>query len=278
MKIICDTGSLFTPSQQEELGIRVFPLNVTINQQTYKECKDISSKEFLDLVLAGGIPQSSQPSIGEVMDFYEECDEEIIAITMADGLSGTYASFAGACQSVEDEKKSKIHVLNSKTLCGPEHYLVQKAMCLKEEGHSTSEIIDALQFSMDNSASFLIPADFSFLKRGGRLTPLAATIGGLLKIVPVLKQTSDGTRLEKFAIKRTFKSALIDIISFFKENNVDENYTISISHAGVLDQALKAKKWIEEQFPNTKIEIFDLTPAFITQGGPGCVAIQMIRN
>ncbi len=278
MKIICDTASLFTPSQQEQYGIKVFPLNVTINQKTYKEFVDIESKEFLDLVLDGGIPQSSQPSIGEVMDFYENCDDEIIALTMADGLSGTYASFEGARQSLDDDKKDKIHVINTTTLCGPEHLLVQKVIQLKEKGCTTQEIINQLQYSMDRNVSFLIPADFSFLKRGGRLTPLAAAIGGLLKIVPVLKQTEDGKRLEKFAIKRTYKSAIMDIIQYLKNMMIDETYTVSISHAGVLEQAQKTKQWLQETFPNTRIEIFDLTPVFITQGGPGCIAIQAIRN
>lgn len=278
MKIICDSGSLFTPSQQEEFGITVFPLNVTINKKTYKEFVDIGREEFLQKVLDGGIPTSSQPSIGDVMDFYDNCEEDVIAITMADGLSGTYASFEGARQSMDDDKKNRIHVVNTTTLCGPEHLLVKKAIKLKEQGCTTEEILAALQYSMEKNTSFLIPADFTFLKRGGRLTPLAATIGGFLKIVPVLQQTADGKRLEKFGIKRTYKSAIQDIIEYFKNMGVDNSFTLSVSHAGVLEQAEKTKKWLQEEFPNTLIEIFNLTPAFITQGGPGCIAIQVIRN
>ena len=33
-----------------------------------------------------------------------------------------------------------------------------------------------------------------------------------------------------------------------------------------------------ERFPAAKIEVYLLTPAFITQGGPECVAIQAIRE
>lgn len=34
---------------------------------------------------------------------------------------------------------------------------------------------------------------------------------------------------------------------------------------------------IRERFPAVKLEIHLLTPAFITQGGPGCVAVQAIK-
>lgn len=35
---------------------------------------------------------------------------------------------------------------------------------------------------------------------------------------------------------------------------------------------------IQEAFMNTVIELYELSPAFITQGGPGCIAIQTIRK
>ena len=68
-----------------------------------------------------------------------------------------------------------------------------------------SEIMNHLS---ENHKSFLIPSDFDFLSRGGRLTPLAAKIAGLIKIVPVMTQTPDGKRLESAGIKRTMKKAV----------------------------------------------------------------------
>ncbi|MCF0106527.1 MAG: DegV family protein [Holdemanella sp.] len=277
MKIICDSASLFEPSMEEEFGIKVFPLNVTINNKTYKEFAEIDRKTFINQIYEGHLPTSSQPSIGEVLDFFEDCDEETIAITMADGLSGTYQSFVGAKQSLEGNA-DHIHIINSRTLCGPERLLVLKALKLKDEGCTAEEIIEQLNYSMDRHSSFLIPKDYDFLKRGGRLTPVAATVAGLLKVVPVLQETEDGKRLEKFALKRTFKAAVMDIIDYFKKMNVDENYTISISHADALDIAQKAVGWIQEALPSTKVEVYELSPVFITQGGPGCVSIQVIHN
>ena len=51
-----------------------------------------------------------------------------------------------------------------------------------------------------------------------------------------------------------------------------------IFHAGVLEQAKSAMEQIRAVFENVAIEIYDLSPAFITQGGPGCIAIQTIRK
>ena len=175
------------------------------------------------------------------------------------------------------EHIKRIHIINSMTLCGPHRYLVGKALQLKEEGMSIDAIMQEIHKRIATTKSFLIPQDFSFLKRGGRLTPLAAAVGGMLKVVPVMMQTEDGKKLEKFALKRTMKSAVSEVIKSFLSIGVDESYRIYVSHAGVLKQAQEVVKQIQKKFENIQIEILDLSPAFITQGGPGCIAIQTIK-
>ena len=41
-----------------------------------------------------------------------------------------------------------------------------------------------------------------------------------------------------------------------------------------MDKAELAKKVLQEAMPGAKYLIYPLSPAFITQGGPGCVAVQ----
>ncbi len=37
-------------------------------------------------------------------------------------------------------------------------------------------------------------------------------------------------------------------------------------------------KQLQKTFENTVIEIYELSPVFIAQGGPGCIAVQTIRK
>lgn len=277
MKIITDTGALLSPKEGEKIGVDVLPLNVIADKKSYKEYVDVTSQEFLDIVKEGHVPSSSQPSIGETMELFEKYPEEdILVINMADGLSGTYQSTVSAKESVEHSEN--IHVINSMTLCGPQRYLVEKAVALREQGLDIHHIMKELHKSIACEKSFLIPQDFGFLKRGGRLTPLAATLGGMLKITPIMTTTKDAKRLEKYAMKKTFKSAVKEIMKAFQELGVNEDFKIYVTHAGVLKQAQDVVKQLQTVFENTVIEMYDLSPAFIAQGGPGCVAVQAIRK
>lgn len=277
MKIITDTSSLFTPEQGEAMGITVLPLSVALGNETYREFSEIDSKTFNDKVLSGITPTSSQPSIGETMEVFEKYqDEDLIVITIADGLSGTYKSTLSVQQ--EAPNKDNIHIINSQTLCGPQKYLVEKAIELQKNGLSTEEIVNELESRIKTASSFLMPQDFDFLKRGGRLTPVAAKVGGLLKIVPVMMQNSDGTRLEKFTVKKTFKGAVKEVVNHYINEGIDESYKFFVSHAFDLERANEIISIVKDSFPNNEIELLELSPAFITQGGPGCTALQAIKK
>ena len=277
MKIITDTASLYTPTTGQPLGIDVLPLSVTVDNKTYQEFVEITSEEFLTKVKAGFIPSSSQPSVGHTIELFEKYkDEDVLVLSMADGLSGTYQSTLGARESVESNQN--IHVINTRTLCGPHRYIVQRAVALRDQGCSIQEVIEQLQPSIENSMSYLIPSDFGFLKRGGRLTPVAARIAGLIKIVPVMQTVEQGRRIEKFTVKKTLKGGVKDVCADMKKNGVDESYQISVSHAGVLELGQAVLEQIKQEFKDTEICLYDLSPAFITQGGPGCVAIQYVKK
>ncbi|MEG0951836.1 MAG: DegV family protein [Niameybacter sp.] len=275
IKIISDSASLYSKKEALAAGIDISSLAVTIDHATYKEYEDIDTKTFIDIINKGHIPTSSQPSIGEVLDVYNDYpDAEIINISMADGLSGTYSSACMAKEMVQNPER--IHVINSKTLCGPQKYLIDLALALAKSGKSSSEIIDTL--TMQRTKSYLIPHDFDYLVRGGRLSPLVGKIGGLIKLVPVTILSEDGKSLDKFTTSRGFKKAIQKICADMLEDGVSSAYQLYITHAMREDLALEAKSVILDYIPNANIEIKLLGPAFTTQGGPGCVAIQWIKK
>ena len=274
MKIITDSATLYSPEEASELGFTVIPACIIHKGQAYKDYTDMDSDTFLSLVQNGETPTSSQPSIGDVLEVLENNEEEILYLSIGDGLSGAYQNAMGAKNTLEDN--SHIHIIDTKTLAGPERYLVQKALKLKELGFDITKIKDELQKCIATSASFVIPADFDFLKRSGRLTPIAAKIGGLIKIVPVLTQTEDMRRITPFAIKRSWKTAVDSIIKHFHTLGVNQDYIISISHAGAPEKAKEVLRQIKEHFQSSTFELFQLSPTLITHGGPGCVVIQVI--
>ncbi len=276
--IITDSSSLYTSREARSAGFESVPLRISIGGSDERDLL-LDMEEYYGKIRQGMLPTSSQPPLGDVIDAFEahaDPDSQIINISMADGLSGTYQTACSARKMVKHQ--DRIAVFNSRTLCGPHRYMVQKAQEMKEEGRSFHEILDWLEQASQNTESFLIPQDFSFLRRGGRLTPLAAATGSVLKLKPVMKLTSDGKRLDKFSLKRTMSSAADSVIQYLKEKKLNRNHILYISHANAPEDAKKIKEMFERTFSELEIRILELSAVFVAQGGPRCVAIQYIQR
>lgn len=276
VQIITDSSTLYTEEEARRAGFEAVPLCVHIGDTEGRDMQ-MDMDAYYEKIRNGLVPRSSQPPIGDVMEAYEAYPEmDIINIAMADGLSGTYQS---ACSAGQMAKNShRITVFNSRTLCGPHRYMVERALEMKAEGHGVREILEWLEDISRWTESFLIPQDFSFLMRGGRLTPVAAALGSVLKLKPVMKLTEDGTRLDKFLVKRTMSSAVKGIIEYLKEKKLGAEHILYIAHADALADAQAIRTQFEAAFENLEVRLLELSPVFVAQGGPHCVAIQYIRR
>ncbi|NLD02176.1 MAG: DegV family EDD domain-containing protein, partial [Clostridiales bacterium] len=187
----------------------------------------------------------------------------------------TYQTACGAASMAQTPER--ITVFNSRTLCYPQRVLVLRALDLAKKGLDAHGIIAELEKLLHTAKSYLIPRDFDYLRRGGRLSPLMANIGKLIKLAPVMTPTEDGKQLTRLSLQRSFKRAVQAIADDMKRIGVDAGYHIAISHAMAGDLLGTASEIISKAFPGINIQTFTLTPAFTVQGGPGCVAIQAIK-
>lgn len=273
MRIISDTCTLLSVAEGAEFGLTILPLTVSIYGETWLEYEQISSEEFLAKVRAGATPTSSSPPPALILDAWDT-DEEILHISVAEGLSGTYEVAVGLRSQAKHPER--VHVLNSQTLCTPQRIIALCAVHFAQQDLGIEELIHRLEPMIASTHSYLIPKDYDFLRRGGRLTPLAAKIMGLMKAIPVVRQTEDGKQLERFTVTRKFKAAIDAICNDLEKQGIGENYYIGISHAGNEEDAELARVRISEHFPQCRTGVFELSPVFITQGGPDCVSIQVI--
>ncbi|MBQ9149144.1 MAG: DegV family protein [Oscillospiraceae bacterium] len=276
VRIVADTSTLYSTAQAEEAGFAVSPLSVTIAGKSYREFDEISSEEFVAIIRQGHMPTSSQPAIGEVEAMYDRfAGEEIVNVAMAAGLSGTYNSAVAAAQMCGHS--DKISVVNTRTLCGPHRYLVGKAVQWAKEGLSRESIVEKLNSLMDTAKSYLVPADFDYLRRGGRLSPLVSHVGKAANLTPIMTQTENGERLTVASIRRGYGHAVKYIVKELGKAGVGKGWQVQISHADAMDKAQQALTALKEALPEAEFHIYPLSPAFITQGGPGCVAVQYIK-
>ena len=280
MKIFTDTCSQYTPEQANRINVVAVPMQILYNGLSFKEYVELSAETLLSKIIVEHIvPTSSQPSPYDIKNAYEllEDDEQGLAITIADGLSGTFNSFS--TMRLGHDKPENIMVYNSKTIAGPQRYMVRYARKLADNGLTMEAIIEKLDEIRETTYSYLIPQDFQFLKRGGRCNAVTAKLGGLLNLQVAVTITPDGRHLDKFAITRTVKAITKKILDDIQSKvDTDKPQHFYVVHADNELMALQMVSAINTRFPNHIVEVLPLCPTCIVQGGPGCVAIQVIED
>lgn len=280
MRIITDTCSQLSPSNAKAIGVDAVAMQIVLNDESYKEYIEMDTKGLLEKIIVDHIvPKSSQPTPYDIKAIFESLqpDEKALAITICEGLSGTYSTFQSMKMTADEP--SNIYVWDCKTIAGPQQYLVKYAKQLSLENKTMDEIIDLLEEKTATSYSYLIPNDFGYLARGGRCSPLTAKMGGLLNLKVCVMLNTKTRKLDKFATTRTTKAMLKKIVEDMKQRiNLDKKQHFFICHADNESYAIEVEEVLKKSFNNCVIDILPLCPTCIVQGGPGCVAIQVIED
>jgi fatty acid-binding protein DegV len=119
-----------------------------------------------------------------------------------------------------------------------------------------------------------------YLKKGGRISPAAAAIGGILKLRPVL--LLNGGQLGKFALPRTLAKAketminavLDDLNGKFKEFFDKGEMKLCIAHANNPQDAELLKAEVQKRIPNLEIVFTDaISLSIACHTGPGALVL-----
>ena len=184
LKIVLDSTSDLVP---ELLGkFEIVPLTVNFGEEEFIDGVTITREEFYaKLIESDVIPTTSQASpeaFERVFKKLVENGDEVLCITVASKLSGTYQS---ACIAAE-EFPGKVRVIDSKSVAIGSAILAEFALSLLEKGFSAEEIEKELIKKREDIIIVALIDTLEYLKKGGRLSKTAAFAGSLLNIKPVV--------------------------------------------------------------------------------------------
>jgi DegV family protein with EDD domain len=271
MRIISDTTCHLSIQEAEALGVRLVANQVIIGETTYKDYLDIDSNQFIELI-KNQHPQTSQPSAGDIMVAYEEKSTETLHITTGRGLSSAFDTACGVVKSMDIDY---VTVFDSQSVAGVNRYLTQLAARLKDKV-DLSTLVNRLNACLKETQSYVMPVNFEFLKRSGRLTPAAAILGSFLNLKPIMAQSADRQRIERFGVGRTWHAAIKAVVDDLVKRGVNAKHRIYVAHAFNMESVNMAIEQIKEKIHDADIETLLLAPAMITHGGPGSLVIQYI--
>ena len=276
---VCDSGTARNIKELREMGIFSCPLQISDHQNNYLELEDKTISEIYDKVDNGEMLKTSLPPLGIIDETIEEIKslgyDTVFCVPICPGLSSTHNAFRISC----DQAGLNFICIDTYVTAEVEYHCITQAKRLYEEGMSIEDIQVELNKVIDSASTLLLPVNLMHLAKGGRLTPTAAKLAGLLKIQPILRidKTTNG-KIDSYKLVRTLNKALNQVIELMKEHNVGEGYDVFVAYVKETKNCEKMLEMIKENFPQANSKLIPLISTVGCHTGIGCIAIQYYKR
>jgi len=255
-----------------EFEIHVVPVWLNFKGKSFRDGMDISHKEVYRILRENDeFPTASAPSIGDFLQAYTQLSGEvegIVSIHVSSKLSATYSAALAASQLVED---MPIWVVDSCTAALSEGFVVLEAARAAAKGCGLDTILQRVK-EVIPKVNLLVTFDtLKYLPRSGRVPAVAALVGSLLKVNPIV-HIEDG--LVKLLEKPRTKVRAVQRIMDIMAGRIGASPAhIGVIHADAPEEAGKFGKEIVSRFNCVELIITEFTPVMGAFTGPGSVGV-----
>ena len=283
--ILTETNCDLTPDLAKELDIETLPMTVVFADKEYNhniDQKELTNKDFYDGMRQGKTASTvavNPTAWAEAAKVHLQQGDEVLILAFSSGLSATYNSAVIAMGDLKEEfPNGKIAVVD--TLCASmgQGLLCHYASKKRESGATLEELADYAQTQKMKIAHWFTVDDLQYLKRGGRISPTAATVGTMLQIKPVMHVDDEG-HLVPVSKVRGRKGALNAMVTEMCKSvaNVGDQ-PIFISHGDCLDDVVHLQEQITLKLGLKEFYVNSIGPSIGAHSGPGTVALFFVGN
>ena len=232
-----------------------------------------SVKDFYDCMRNGGVAKTAAVNPDTFCTaFREELEKgnDILYLAFSSGLSTTCNSARIAAEELAAEfPERKIIVVDSLCASAGEGLFVYLVVQKKNEGCGMEELAAYAEDLKLHICHWFTVDDLVYLKRGGRVSPAVAFVGGVLGIKPILHVDDEG-HLINVSKTRGRKSSIAALEKKYEELALDKSGgTVFISHGDCIDDANALAAMLKERCGVAVHTIADIGPVIGAHSGPG---------
>jgi len=266
---------------KQEYDIPVVYMPYALNGKEYFDDlgQMLDHKSYYDMMRNGAVPVTSALNEASYIEYFEPIlkEKDLLFVAFSSKLSCTLQAVYSAREKLlEKYPERRFVVVDTLRISGPMTLLVLKAHEMYRAGKSIDEVADWLENNKLRAQAYFIVDDLKYLKRGGRISATAATVGTMLDLKPIISEAPDGTLTANDKI-RGRKKALAFIVDKMLQFEPDpEESPVLILNADSPEDAERAKAMVEQKLPDAKVMVENVGPVIGAHAGPGTIALCFI--
>lgn len=276
--ILTDSSSAIYTIKHDFDNLFMIDLPCFLGEEVYSNFMKNKNEVFYKaLEQSEFIPKTSQPSVGETVEWFERIREmgytDVIYMPISKELSSTYANGFAAKDMVEGIEVTIVDTLTTVSILAEMAMLGAK---LAKEGKSIEEIIDAATVLRENSGYYVTVSDLTALIKNGRLSNAAGFVANVLKIKPVIELQKNG-KIASIEKVRSYKGALKKMIDIVIPHLDPNKGVLHIAGTNRMEDISLVKSLVKEAAPNAEVKVFSIPATIVAHTGMSSVALGYVN-
>ena len=278
--IITDTDSSLPLDLARKYNIVEVPILVQFGEESFRDVYDIDNAAvFARVDREGKLPHTAAPSPGIFVEAYQAAfdagADQILCLTISSEMSAVYTAALSAADMFTGKN---IKVVDSRTVAFGEGLMAIEAAKAIANGASMDEAIAQAENIRSRTHLFAALSTLKYLAMSGRVGQVAAGVGSLLEIKPIL--TLQNEKLELLERIRTQGKAwgrLIELVIEASGGLAVEQ--VAILHVNAPEAACQFELQVRAALDcPPEMRHVEMTPGLSLHTGAGLVGIVLVTK
>ena len=278
--LFTDTDTDLTPEEAKEFGYKMISMPYIVNHEIIKPYEDFEvfdSKKFYDSLRDGLLPKTCALNPEAYRDYFEpefEKGNDILYVHFSRAMSGSFdAMDAVVKELLEKYPGRKFYTIDTKGITIGSLNMVKEIGDLYKSGAAVDEILEWGKKEVDHFATYFFADNLKFFKRSGRISNIAATMGSLIGIKPIIYMDDKGM-MTNITKERGRINALKRLVAYVEELALDiDKHRVIVGHSDSLELANMLAEMLVEKFGPLRIEYAVVNPTAGSHCGPDTVGV-----
>ena len=280
LKLYTDTDTDFYPSLAEEYGYSLISMPYSIEAKTtypYVDFDTFDAHAFYDTLRGGVLPTTSAISKEQYMNYFIKDfieGNEILYVHFSRAMTNTFDAMDQAVAELKEKyPKARFEEIDTKGITTISYAIVREVGDLVKAGKSLHEVLDWAKTEVDKFAMYFFADDLKFFRRSGRVSGLAATMGTLIGVRPLIHMSQEG-KMVSVGTAKGRNNAMTYLVNKVGELGDDiANHRICIGHTDAPEIARQIGAMITEKYGPQNIVYVDVNPTAGSHCGPNGVGV-----
>jgi DegV family protein with EDD domain len=280
LKIYTDTDTDITPAIAAEYGYKLISMPYSVDAKTvypYEDFQEFDAHAFYDMLRGGVLPTTSAISKERYIAYFEEDFKEgndILYVHFSRAMTNTFDVMDQAVAELKEKYPgTRFEEIDTKGITTISYAIVREVGDLLKAGKTLDEVLTWAKTEVDKFAMYFFADDLKFFRRSGRVSGLAAAMGTLIGVRPIIHMSQEGKMVSVGTEKGRIKAMnrLVNTVADLGEDIAA--HRICIGHTDAPEIAREVGRIIEERFGPQKIEYVDVNPTAGSHCGPNGVGV-----